>query len=741
MKIGVASSEPALLMNRLFGDTSSSRKSNSTSCYRFSNDRQDEFTILHDGNMLRRWQIGVVPGTTVDGIKSGPGPHSGFNLGNNSGYPGNAGAGSTSDTRQHSYISRNDTLFVASVLDSKTEYDKVTGFDYASDFGVRHRVSFMCMRQSGQVFRMTVPESPDALRFDPYNDLVVTEPERMTILDKSPSHQFASVGLNTATTMTTDGTSPKTRTRRFSSKLSGGTLDEEDESDDDNYVTNEGLLPYNFVLDGDISTVMRRRALNGYSNDCEANIEMLNSFDSTERNDYLKYTWKWLSLARRSEKKSAMALGSIDLAFEGVSSIWEGWHGLLGQKRYDGEISEKEFTNTITKLLSDKKRIFTSPSISGGSKEAHRQLCLRVAGWNFELSQLNDKIKELEDQGKYEQAAGWAVFHGDVERAVTSLASSRKERLRLMSTAVAGYLAYKDSDVNSPWREQCRKLASELDNSYLRAIFAYIADGSWLDVLDEGSLPLNERLGIALRFLPEGELTAYLNRLADRAVHHGDLEGILLTGLTPRVVDLLQSYVDKTSDVQTAALIASFGCPRFFTDQRVENWIQEYHRLLNGWQLFKVRAKFDVARTHLSRDSHGEISAAPVPRQIYLRCSNCKKTIKPRAKTSGSNRNSKQLTINTNQGITMGDIGTKCENCNTPLPRCAVCLESLGSFSAGQKILSVPDPISSLAAQFEGWPTFCLSCNHGMHAGHAEEWFSKHDICPVPDCNCLCNAK
>jgi hypothetical protein len=33
---------------------------------------------------------------------------------------------------------------------------------------------------------------------------------------------------------------------------------------------------------------------------------------------------------------------------------------------------------------------------------------------------------------------------------------------------------------------------------------------------------------------------------------------------------------------------------------------------------------------------------------------------------------------------------------------------------------------------------FCLSCNHGMHAGHAKDWFSRHKVCPVPDCECSC---
>jgi hypothetical protein len=355
--------------------------------------------------------------------------------------------------------------------------------------------------------------------------------------------------------------------------------------------------------------------------------------------------------------------------------------------------------------------------------DARRQLCLRVSGWNFQIGELESKIQELEAKGEHEKAAGWAVFHGDVSRAVTALAKSRKERLRLMSTAVAGYLAYRFSDENSPWREQCRVLATELENPYLRAIFAYIADGSWLDVLDEGSLPLVERLGIAFRFLPDDELTAFLSRLTQKAIARGDLDGIILTGLTPRAVDLIQSYVDKTSDVQTASLIVSFGTPRFFKDKRTRHWVEEYRRLLNSWRMFSHRAKFDVSRTQLSMTLDNVITAKQVPKQIYLRCSHCKSVITGKSDLQEPRK-------------LQEDTLSRCENCNNPLPHCAVCLLPMGGPLPNFRIGSNSD---SRAQYFERWPTFCLSCNHGFHAGHAKEWFQKYDICPVPDCTCLCN--
>jgi hypothetical protein len=34
---------------------------------------------------------------------------------------------------------------------------------------------------------------------------------------------------------------------------------------------------------------------------------------------------------------------------------------------------------------------------------------------------------------------------------------------------------------------------------------------------------------------------------------------------------------------------------------------------------------------------------------------------------------------------------------------------------------------------------FCINCNHGFHAHHAHDWFTRHKVCPVAECNCICD--
>lgn len=91
-------------------------------------------------------------------------------------------------------------------------------------------------------------------------------------------------------------------------------------------------------------------------------------------------------------------------------------------------------------------------------------------------------------------------------------------------------------------------------------------------------------------------------------------------------------------------------------------------------------------------------------------------------------------------GVKKNALLNACPHCGAPLPRCSICMLSLGSeISLDHKMThSVGEEIDN---KFKNWFSFCLSCNHCYHAHHAEEWFSTHSICPVPDCDCQCNNK
>jgi hypothetical protein len=187
-------------------------------------------------------------------------------------------------------------------------------------------------------------------------------------------------------------------------------------------------------------------------------------------------------------------------------------------------------------------------------------------------------------------------------------------------------------------RDHCERLVNRLEDPYLRAMVTQLTSGEWSDVLDEIALPLRERLAISLHFLDDVSLGPYLRRTADLCRTSGDIEGLLLTGLTPAGLDVLQSWLDSTGDVQTAAILASRVPSERMRDRRVERWIDTYRELLDGWNMFHERCDFDVARGEIiQRAIHaGDAKSREwAPKQFIVRCSYCNKPLDAPASYDG----------------------------------------------------------------------------------------------------------
>ncbi|RLV91801.1 SEH-associated protein 4 [Spathaspora sp. JA1] len=770
-----------LQFNKLLSDASSRKISHP--CVRYSTIRRGEFAAVFNGDLIRRWHTGRVPSDyTISPMNETTTPSYRFSSSETNTLHG------LKQQASQLYKPSDDSLFVSMVLDVKTDYERVISFDYSPDITSHTSTNFVCMRQSGSVFRMPVVECIEAMDFNVLNEFSIAGPEgTMTkFIDLTKQQQEQEQGRQTETAIKMN------RNRSLSlARMGGLSLTEtdlrntedfsEDVSstvDDDQsdlpaaktnnnnhpkHQVNQGRLsfdeiPLNTFLDSsdiinnDICSTIRKRASMGYAFDCDFNISLLERLDTMDHQLFLRNTWKWLSLARKSLEKGTMISQGIDLGFQGVLGMWKGVDELNGQNRTEDNtanpITETWFSQAVKSIVSSKGKKTAAINIpSNSEKKPQRKLALIVSGWYLADNEFEEKLEVLVSQGYWEKAAGWAVFHGNVPKAIEILANSQKERLRLMATAVAGYLAYKNSNVNSPWKDQCRKMASELDDPYLRAIFAFIADDDWWDVLDEHALPLRERLGVALRFLSDKDLSVYLDRIADSVVNKGELEGLILTGITPRGIDLLQSYVDRTSDIQTASLIASYACPRYFSDERITHWIDCYRNLLNRWGFFNIRAKFDVNRTKLSKTFKDQITIKSTPKQVFLQCTRCNKNMAKLKNNPNAPVNNQALMKQFNKinGKTItNNILNCCPHCGAPLPRCAICLLTLGTpipLEPNERLDENDKLGNKIENKFREWFSYCLTCNHSYHAYHAQEWFSKHYVCPVPDCNCRCNSK
>ena len=199
----------------------------------------------------------------------------------------------------------------------------------------------------------------------------------------------------------------------------------------------------------------------------------------------------------------------------------------------------------------------------------------------------------------------------------------------MMSGTLAALLQTSSSK-NHELRAYCERLIIKMQDPHFRIMLSYIVFNDWSDVLEEQALPVRERLAIALRFLEDKPLASFLRRLADECQNNGHIEGLVLTGLTRRGMDMLQGYVDTTGDVQTAAIVSSLVCPGRLQDSRAQRWLDAYRDLLDGWKLFYHRCQFDIDRGKILQEGIQSGDTAPlewVPRQFIIRCNYCSKVV------------------------------------------------------------------------------------------------------------------
>ena len=182
-----------------------------------------------------------------------------------------------------------------------------------------------------------------------------------------------------------------------------------------------------------------------------------------------------------------------------------------------------------------------------------------------------------------------------------------------------------------------------LDDPHARMLVTWLSTQDWLETIQDEPILLAEKLAIALRFFSDNELLHFINKLIREAKQHGELHGLILTGVNDDAIEILQAYVDNTGDVQTAAMISALA-PQLYirelyppghernqirtrstsvsTNQStddgstssmeglsptydahsetmrrvIQGWIDMYRDLLGRWRLFHHRSQFDIER-------------------------------------------------------------------------------------------------------------------------------------------------
>ncbi|CAI4211826.1 unnamed protein product [Parascedosporium putredinis] len=422
---------------------------------------------------------------------------------------------------------------------------------------------------------------------------------------------------------------------------------------------------------------------------------------------WVRYLWLWISDAEAAAEEGRMMSNPLDLSYLGVATVWMNDLGRKPSTRLlDGAAPPDAMVwESCLESICQKRRIPEYEGKVETKKPFHRQICLDICTWG--MYEDNESGNLLEPAPEYPttvhtMATAKALFRGNTKQAIRILKKASGKHPELLFVSLALQLVGKGD----------RELAKE-----------------HLD-FDEASLPLPDRAYVAVRNLSDDQLTAWLREQVDAAVDGGDVEAVVLTGLSERLVDVFARFIEKFNDFQTATLALSICAPRYVDDYRCLAWRNAYRAYLQRHKAYLERTKFEVESTKRSKRA-GRPTVKPPARQIALRCVYCDAETSLARLDSGSGGAAQPLMA------TSVNAGVSCPSCGRHLPRCVVCLEVVGVPRSDRPEVN-PDPEVRLAARF---PTFCLRCEHVLHLDHARQWFARHAECPVPECRCRCNFR
>ncbi|KAL8928137.1 MAG: hypothetical protein Q9172_001047 [Xanthocarpia lactea] len=419
-------------------------------------------------------------------------------------------------------------------------------------------------------------------------------------------------------------------------------------------------------------TLDRRRCVEGYLFDCRKNMEVVVD------DPWLSDMWEWIERAKRLATDEIFVVRGIDLSYLGVCNIWNIDIGSEKAARISGRSQNTDILYAIEAICRSLNLPESTPIES--SLPAHRRLSLYICGFGLPDKEMDMTIENTINQGQNTKAAFLALIHNKAKQGLSALRMSSVSANRELALALAGFVKGATDDT---WSETIQDISVSLTDPYARGVLALVRNGSWNDVLQEMSLPLKFRIGVALMYLDDDDLTSYITSTTSECTHHGDVEGIVLTGLSSKAVPLLQNYILKYHDLQTAILAISHTSPRYFSSLLVDTWRAEYRTRLNTYRLFLHRVRFDTGATKLSiaSGSNGKPSLTPPARQVSLKCNNCEQAMDRNLAHAAISAPPVSFTsVDKNRTIFADDAksGTACPKCGKHLPRCVICMLWLG---------------------------------------------------------------
>eukprot|EP00997_Jenningsia_sp_PLL12_P008515 NODE_52_length_2915_cov_11.316469_g48_i0.p1 GENE.NODE_52_length_2915_cov_11.316469_g48_i0~~NODE_52_length_2915_cov_11.316469_g48_i0.p1 ORF type:complete len:909 (+),score=220.94 NODE_52_length_2915_cov_11.316469_g48_i0:168-2894(+) len=533
----------------------------------------------------------------------------------------------------------------------------------------------------------------------------------------------------------------------------------------------------------DASSRMHLRTEKGFGLDHGANFRVAEYFHDAD----LMVVWYWMAAMKRLQENAAEHQAALPSEYVGLVALLEESTALQPSWVARPPQPRKARPAAVPEAKPEPPPLATSPLPHHTFHSPQRALVMALCGWHSPAEpkslQVPIAYPDTKDTlNSFARRVSVHLFMQQVPEAIRLLSEVSVSSLRLHDTPVSDetcnfqLLALALSSFTSgsppnlaPWRATVSRMSNmSFLPAYLSRAAEFLAmdtDLGYNSILKDADLSVLDRIAFACGYLDDTALLAYVHHLKTEAISAGTLSGIVLTGLTPEGVDLMQEYIDATADVQVGGVLFAHTVPAQFSDERAARWLQAYRQLLNTWRAFHSRCHLDIALLPLQRSpapsatkNPGSMSAKAAP-QVPARTgmftrfrtstlsipppepSPEKKAFEAQRRTSVAVRcNYCSVSLLTEPPAPVRSFGgptgtaprhrpTTCPSCRKPLPRCAVCLMQFGA----------PPQLSGVEA-FNGWTTWCVKCHHGGHSQHLQEWFSANDECPVHQCNCQCTS-
>ncbi|KAL7418703.1 hypothetical protein Q5752_006386 [Cryptotrichosporon argae] len=530
------------------------------------------------------------------------------------------------------------------------------------------------------------------------------------------------------------------------------------------------------ILGVDVGYTMRRRAEDGYGlTDLELNAAIATRHPGAER---LAGIWEFVHHLLQVMAPHQSRHGTYDLTYQGIWPIWSGQltppapspaysalrsHPITRPASASASVDPgrragrplEPHSRDREALRRDKEpdadpayaaavhainMARTENGAPGGvganrlphtEKAAQRRMILALCGEEHMHAAMVEVNRLIEDEQRT-KAACWAFFASQEEPAVSILLSSPDERHQLMGATVAGFMTQARAQRGSEfWAEHWSKMVDKVEDPYIRAMLRRIAGEDWDAVLYDESLPLLDRIAIATCNLSDRELTAFLRNRVSRVTQLGSLPGLALTGFTSAGLAVVQRWLDRTADLQTAAVLSAyFPRPALSPAEHetVERWRDAYRELMDGWKEWVGRCAFDAAWNGVRR----ALGEDKVGTGTVVVCPVCNNLLTRQAEEHLIRKNAIRGSLPQPSART-----NACLYCQNALPRCCICLQHVRPESRGEW----GDAADSIDAAYVS----CNTCRHGGHAAHILAWFEggldgepARDVCAVAGCKCRC---